>query len=383
MRETNRKSRTLWRATLGAGTLVLVGLYPQAGSLFAAGPDQTQPKPADATGLSFGQLRSMDPLQARARTEELLAAAGSQLAKAQVDAIWNNTQQPLADRVTDTLALGIPEVAALMARARGIGSLPEGLPAWLKDDKQPAFARGAVARAAARALSLRGVHDETLEMLNLVRPEVSIDPGTQLFLKAVAEHGLVKGLDAQATLDRMLADVADLSERHRAVGTLMVAEISRWKDKDLGWISRKMGQIHHRLEIERGGRKTRDMQKEVVVRLDEMIKEMENQQKQASASNEGNCPDGGPQDGQGNGGGAQPSTPMEESKPAGGSGQGDVDTKKAKEIADVWGKLPDRERAQAMRDLASRAPAKYRETLEIYFKRLNDAAPGGDRRKSP
>ncbi|MCY2938929.1 MAG: hypothetical protein NTV55_11305 [Planctomycetota bacterium] len=383
MRETNRKSRTLWRATLGAGTLVLVGLYPQAGSLFAAGPDQTQPKPADATGLSFGQLRSMDPLQARARTEELLAAAGSQVAKAQADAIWNNTQQPLADRVTDTLALGIPEVAALMARARGIGSLPEGLPAWLKDDKQPAFARGAVALAAARALSLRGVHDETLEMLKLVRPEVSIDPGTQLFLKAVAEHGLVKGLDAQATLDRMLADVADLSERHRAVGTLMVAEISRWKDKDLGWISRKMGQIHHRLEIERGGRKTRDMQKEVVVRLDEMIKEMENQQKQASASNEGNCPDGGPQDGQGNGGGAQPSTPMEESKPAGGSGQGDVDTKKAKEIADVWGKLPDRERAQAMRDLASRAPAKYRETLEIYFKRLNDAAPGGDRRKSP
>ena len=383
MRETNRKSRTLWRATLGAGTLVLVGLYPQAGSLFAAGPDQTQPKPADATGLSFGQLRSMDPLQARARTEELLAAAGSQVAKAQVDAIWNNTQQPLADRVTDTLALGIPEVAALMARARGIGSLPEGLPAWLKDDKQPAFARGAVALAAARALSLRGVHDETLEMLKLVRPEVSIDPGTQLFLKAVAEHGLVKGLDAQATLDRMLADVADLSERHRAVGTLMVAEISRWKDKDLGWISRKMGQIHHRLEIERGGRKTRDMQKEVVVRLDEMIKEMENQQKQASASNEGNCPDGGPQDGQGNGGGAQPSTPRAESKPAGGSGQGDVDTKKAKEIADVWGKLPDRERAQAMRDLASRAPAKYRETLEIYFKRLNDAAPGGDRRKSP
>ena len=383
MRETNRKSRTPWRATLGAGTLVLVGLYPQAGALFAAGPDQTQPKPADATGLSFGQLRSMDPLQARARTEELLAAAGSQVAKAQVDAIWNNTQQPLADRVTDTLALGIPEVAALMARARGIGSLPEGLPAWLKDDKQPAFARGAVALAAARALSLRGVHDETLEMLKLVRPEVSIDPGTQLFLKAVAEHGLVKGLDAQATLDRMLADVADLSERHRAVGTLMVAEISRWKDKDLGWISRKMGQIHHRLEIERGGRKTRDMQKEVVVRIDEMIKEMENQQKQASASNEGNCPDGGPQDGQGNGGGAQPSTPMEESKPAGGSGQGDVDTKKAKEIADVWGKLPDRERAQAMRDLASRAPAKYREPLELYFKRLNDAAPGGDRRKSP
>jgi hypothetical protein len=36
--------------------------------------------------------------------------------------------------------------------------------------------------------------------------------------------------------------------------------------------------------------------------------------------------------------------------------------KKAKEIAEIWGKLPDRDRAQAMRDLAARAPAKYRET---------------------
>jgi len=28
-----------------------------------------------------------------------------------------------------------------------------------------------------------------------------------------------------------------------------------------------------------------------------------------------------------------------------------------------------------MRDLAARAPAKYRETLEIYFKKLNEAGP--------
>ena len=52
-----------------------------------------------------------------------------------------------------------------------------------------------------------------------------------------------------------------------------------WQDKDLGWISRKMGVIKDRLDISRGGKKTQKMQKEVLVRLDEMIKEKENQQK--------------------------------------------------------------------------------------------------------
>jgi hypothetical protein len=33
-----------------------------------------------------------------------------------------------------------------------------------------------------------------------------------------------------------------------------------------------------------------------------------------------------------------------------------------------------------MRDLAARAPAKYRETLELYFKKLNESAPGSGRK---
>jgi len=37
-----------------------------------------------------------------------------------------------------------------------------------------------------------------------------------------------------------------------------------------------------------------------------------------------------------------------------------VDTKKVKEIAEVWGKLPEKERAQAMRDLTRGMPAKDR-----------------------
>ncbi len=44
--------------------------------------------------------------------------------------------------------------------------------------------------------------------------------------------------------------------------------------------------------------------------------------------------------------------------------------RKFKEYADVWGKLPERERAKAMTDLTRGMPAKYRDAIEAYFKKL-------------
>ena len=44
--------------------------------------------------------------------------------------------------------------------------------------------------------------------------------------------------------------------------------------------------------------------------------------------------------------------------------------KKFKEYADVWGKLPERERAKAMTELTRGMPAKYRDAIESYFKQL-------------
>jgi len=49
---------------------------------------------------------------------------------------------------------------------------------------------------------------------------------------------------------------------------------------------------------------------------------------------------------------------------------GEVDTKKVKEIADVWGKLPEKERAKALVELTRDMPAKDRAVIEAYFKEL-------------
>jgi len=74
-------------------------------------------------------------------------------------------------------------------------------------------------------------------------------------------------------------DVIDAPERHRMVAALMHFDMLTWQEKDLGWIARKMDNIQRRLDLKRGGKHTQKMQKEVLVRLDEMIKEKENQQK--------------------------------------------------------------------------------------------------------
>jgi hypothetical protein len=49
---------------------------------------------------------------------------------------------------------------------------------------------------------------------------------------------------------------------------------------------------------------------------------------------------------------------------------GEVDSKKVKEIADVWGKLPEKDRAKALVELTRGMPAKDRAVIEAYFKEL-------------
>jgi hypothetical protein len=57
-------------------------------------------------------------------------------------------------------------------------------------------------------------------------------------------------------------------------------------------------------------------------------------------------------------------------------GTGTVDQKKVKEIAEVWGKLPDKERAKAIVELTRSMPAKDRAVIEEYFKQLAKKSSG-------
>jgi hypothetical protein len=138
-----------------------------------------------------------------------------------------------------------------------------------------------------------------------------------------------------------------------------------------------MDVVKDRLELTRGGKKTQKMQKEIVARLEEMIKELENQKSGSSSSNGGNCPSGGSS---GPPNGSIPSgNPASDFGLPNGQMQGVVDSKRLKEIAEIWGKLPEKDRPKAMLELTRDMPPRYREVIEKYLKDLS-ARAGEDKK---
>jgi hypothetical protein len=354
---------TRWFAAL---TLVV---FSGSATLFAADSDRRAAREI----ASFGTLRSPAPEAVRAQAEEWLKSSGKvdeSLLKAFSQA-WDG-DRPVLDKVTDTLTLGNVGAAKLLAAARDADTpAPTALPEILKDGKQSAFFRANLALAYAKALSNRKVYEEGLEALKAVKAEDVVDPGAFYFTKAVAEHSLMLKDEASGSISRLLDDVADAPERYRMVAALMQFDMMTWQDKDLGWIARKMDNIQRRLDMSRGGPKTRKMQKDVLARLDEMIKQMENQCKGCCQCNGGSCPNGGQKDGQNS---MMPSSPLNDSQLGGRSGPGQVDPKRFKELSEVWGKLPEKERAKAMVGLTRDLDPRYREAIEAYFKKLSATA---------
>lgn len=352
-----------WLAVVGISAVLM------AGPLGAA---ETAAVKRDA----FGTLQSPAVETARDQARDWLKATGN-MNQGAFDAIWSE-ERPLLDRVADTLALGHPDAGKLLAGARdSAGSPPKATPALLQDAKLPAFFRANLSLAYAKALSNRRNFEEALDALKTVKAEQVVDPAAFFFHKAVAEHALLQKEPATRSIVRLLDDVADAPDRYKLVATLMFFDMQGWKEKDLAEISRKMNVISWRLDQSKGGPKTQKIQKEVVLRLDEIIKEMENQKKQQQASasdpNGGGCPSGaqpGAQPGNTN----QPSSPQQDSVGGTNTGPGKIDEKTLKQYADVWGKLPEKERAKAMMELTRDMPPRYKEVIETYFKKLAQSA---------
>jgi len=235
---------------------------------------------------SFGSLRAVDPAEARKQAETWLKSVGKTDAGSltKLKTIWDG-DRTLLEKVAATLVLGDPQAEKLLAEARDADApAPTEVPALLKDAKKSQFYRANLALAYAKALTLRKVYEEALESFAVVKPEDVVDPASFYFHKAVCEYELMLKDKADGSIDRLLVDVTDAPERYRIVAALMHFDMLTWQDKDLGWIARKMDNIQRRLDLKRGGKQTQKMQKDVLVRLDEMIKELENKQKNQGGS---------------------------------------------------------------------------------------------------
>jgi hypothetical protein len=337
---------------------------PVVGAFLLAG--EANAAESKAAVYSFGNLKTPAVETVRTQARDWLVTNGKQQGDAAFNAIWDS-EKPLLDRVTETLSLGDAAAAKLLAEARDPTSpAPKEVPALLRDAKLPAFYRNNLAMAYAKALSGKRVYEEALDALKAAVPEQVVDPAGYYFHKAVAEHALIQKKEAVQSISRLLDDVADCPERYKMVATLMYLDMQSWKDddKDLSNIAKLMDNSERRLELARPGPKTQEIQKKIVFRLDELIKDLENQCKNGGQCQ---CPGGGQQPGQGSN---QPNAPMPDSRIATNSGPGVVDQKKLQNLAANWGKLPEKERTKAMMELTKDLPPRYREVIENYFKTL-------------
>jgi len=236
--------------------------------------------------VSFGELEATKAEAAQAQALAWLKQAGKSdpATMQKFTAIWNQQDRTVLDRVADSLALGNAEAARLLADARNpLTPPPTASPAVFKDAKQPLFFRANLGLAYARALANRRVYEEALEALRVFQPEQVVTPSSYLFHRSVCEHALLLKADATRTISRLLEDSVGSPERYKTVSALILLDMQTWKEKDLGAVARKMDNIERRLELARGGPHTQKLQKEVISRLDELIKELENKAKKGGS----------------------------------------------------------------------------------------------------
>jgi hypothetical protein len=223
---------------------------------------------------------------AKAKAAAWLKAAGK-LDPTKFEAVWSQSGRSVQDRTIESILLGLPNAAASLDQAKKpSAAAPTEIPAILKDAKLDAFVRANLAAAYAKALAGRRVYEESLDAVKGVQPEQLVDPAGYYFYKAVAEHALMQREEAVSSLARLLDDVKDLPDRYRVVATLMFFDVQNWaKDpKDLSNIGKLMDNSGRRLDLARGGPQTQAIQKKIVFRLDEKIKELENLAKKPGGS---------------------------------------------------------------------------------------------------
>ena len=239
---------------------------------------------------------------------------------------------------------------------------PSG-PDYATIESMPPEMRAALRTWIGRELTRARFYDEALPIFAEVDPAFSPDAASLLFYRGACYHALLKAKEALSDLRSLLQHETEIPVRYARTAKMMVADIKPLKEDSLDEISRLMTDVTRRLDLGRAGDATQEREQEVIDKLTKLIDKIEEQQKQQQQQQQ--------QSGGGQGGSQGPgqSSPMEDSKIAGASGQGDVDRKSQSEKSG-WGNLPPSERQESLQQISRDLPTHYREAIEAYFRKL-------------
>jgi hypothetical protein len=293
-------------------------------------------------------LDSLPPLDERTRRD--------------VDVIWldsaGSSNADALDKLASTASL-LDDAARDLVMACRNEQRPLSLPLFpiLKDDTVPDLLRNNLRLLYGRWLVGQQLYDEALQQLESLEPADVVDPAALLFYRSAAYHRLLSKEKGLASIARLLENEPTIPRRYATVAQLMDADLRPLETDSLDEISRLMDNITVRLGHGRAGKRVRTEEEDVVAKLDKLIEQLEQQAQQSSSA------------GAGGGNNLQPSSPMQDSNPGGGTGPGDVDPKRIGSKSG-WGNLPPKERQEALQQLSKEFPSYYREVIEEYFRKL-------------
>lgn len=219
----------------------------------------------------------------------------------------------------------------------------------------------------ARKATIAGDYAKSAAILDKIKPtpETYNDYYYYRLLNHFKLNDKTKALEDLKNLENSF-NFNKLARRQDSLVFLMSEDLKNWKEGDLGDIERDMKKSADRLQIAQGGKETQKIQKDIVDKLDKLIKDQENKGK--GGDGQGDKDAQAKQQKQGPGGQGQPAP---DSIVMGGQGKGKLDEKELKKIAESWGTMPPAQRAKVVQEITRDLPEKYRPMIEEYFKALN------------
>lgn len=306
----------------------------------------------------------IDRFLARCRDNQNLT---SELRQQIVETVERHRQDPLlaGDAISAGLKLGSPDFATALQSLADENST-QAIDQLRALTKSPdAFQAAEATYLLARALMAQDRFEDALPSLRSLDEQQSASSvrlSEALFLRGKAEAGTLKNDAAKSSFERFLSDSPDAPRRLRKEAEAALIDLDEAESNLLTGIHSKMGYSRRRLSLEDSGKKTQEVQEDVVALLTEMIDELE---KKCGSCKGCKCSGGSKPGSGGGGGGSSPGQSNVAAQPPQITERDGTRT--------PWVDLQKRhDDPTAFNGAKKRLPPQYKDLIEQYYKSFNE-----------
>ena len=305
----------------------------------------------------------IDRFLARCRDNQTLT---SEVRQQIVEAVERHRQDSAlaGDAISAGLKLSSPDFAAALQSLADENSAQAIDQLRVLSKSPDTFQAAEASYLLARTLMAQDRFEEALPSLRSLDDQQSAQSvrlSEALFLRGKAEAGTLKNDAAKSAFERFLSDSPDAPRRMRKEAEAALIDLAEAESDLLTGIHSKMGYSRRRLSLDDSGKKTQEVQEDVVALLTEMIEDLE---KKCGSCKGCKC-SGGSKPGSGGGGGGSPGQSNVAAQPPQITERDGTRT--------PWVDLQKRhDDPTAFNGAKKRLPPQYKDLIEQYYKSFNE-----------